>query len=89
MEHKQLIDEIRGEYQIPPFFSDDQLNTLVSDSMYYFSKLFDGVDFDEDRSARELLKARVFYAFNKRLDEFSENYANDIVRWQLQYVKAE
>ncbi len=83
----ELVSEIRGEYQIPPFFTDSQLDTLVSDSMYYFQKLYDGVDFEEDRSARELLKARVFYAYNKRIDEFSENYANDIVRWQFQYVK--
>lgn len=87
MKHKELVNEIRGEYQIPPFFTDCQLDALVSDSMYYFKKLYDGVDFDEDRSARELLKARVFYSYNKRLDEFSENYANDIVRWQFQYVK--
>lgn len=87
MQYKELIGEIREEYQIPPFFADTMLETLVSDSMYYFQKLYDGVDFDVDRSARELLKVRVFYAYNKRLDEFAENYSNDIVRWQMQYVK--
>lgn len=87
MQHIKLISEMREEYQIPPFFTDTMLETLISDSMYYFQKLYDRVDFDIDRSARELLKVRVFYAYNKRLDEFAENYANDIVRWQMQYVK--
>ncbi len=87
MKHNELVSEIRGEYQIPPFFADDRLDVLISDSMYYFQKLYNGIDFETDRSARELLKVRVFYAYNKRLDEFSENYANDIVRWQMQYVK--
>lgn len=87
MIHDKLANEIRGEYQIPPFFADDLLDTLITDSKYYFQKLYESVDFETDRSARELLKARVFYAYNKRLDEFSENYANDIVRWQMQYVK--
>ena len=84
---KILAGEIREEYQIPPFFTNNMLETLVSDSMYYFQTLYNGGDFDTDRSARELLKVRVFYAYNKRLDEFAENYANDIVRWQMQYVK--
>lgn len=85
--YKELIGEIRGEYQIPPFFTDAMLETLISDSIYYLQKLYDGIDIDADRSARELLKVRVFYAYNKRLDEFAVNYANDIVRWQMQYVK--
>lgn len=84
---KELVSEIRGEYQIPPFFTDVFLETLILDSMYCFKKLYDKVDFETDRSARELLKIRVFYAYNKRLDEFTENYSNDIVRWQMQYVK--
>lgn len=84
---ENLVKEIREGYQIPPFFTDDALTKLINQSKHFFTKLDHDVDFENDLVARELLINRVFYAFNKKLDEYSERYSKDIISWQLSNVK--
>ena len=78
-----LIDEIRAEYQIPPFFSNDSLNRYVAEGKGVFERLVPGVDFDEDTTARMLLKNYVFYSYNHRTNEFFENFSELILMWQV------
>lgn len=81
--HETLIEEIRREYHIPPFFEDDGIESLIKDGEYRLSKLNPGRDYDEDLMYKSLLKSYVNYAYYGKLDSWRENYAIDILEWQL------
>ncbi len=81
--NENLAKEIRDEFQIPPFFSDESLKSYIKEGVFEFNNLVINTDFDIDLIARSLLKNYCFYAFNKKLDEFWENYNSSILRWQF------
>lgn len=83
----KLLKEIREEYQIPPYFSDEALISYTKMAEHYLKSLVFEIDFDTDYTARMLLKNYVFYAYHKKPDDFKINFNGDIVGWQMTYVK--
>lgn len=82
-EYKLLIAEIREEKQIPPFFSDNGMKSLINDGVANIRLRVANSNFINDEVARGLLKNYVFYAYHKRSDEFFLNYNGNIVAWQM------
>lgn len=79
-----LVDEVRADYQIPPYTPDDVIVRAVKESAARLSGLVEtAINWYEDQTARELLKARTYYSFNHVLDEFEKNYGHEIRAWQL------
>ena len=65
---EELVEEIRREYHIPPFFEDEGLESFVKEGMYRLEKLNPGRDYNEDLTYRSLLKSY---------------YSSTIVEWQM------
>ena len=79
-----LVDEVRADYQIPPYTPDDTIVRAVKESAARLSGLVEAaINWNEDHTARELLKARTYYSFNHVLDEFEKNYGHEVRAWQL------
>lgn len=81
---KTLEAEIREEYHIPPYF--ENLQNLIKQSNAWLSQLMFGIDYDEDLVARSLLKSRVFYAYNNKVNDFAIDYSYDILTWQFSKI---
>ena len=79
-------DEVRAEFHIPPFFSDSDLERLVNQSDAYLSMLVDGINYDSDLVARDLLKYRVYYAYNGKTNQFDSDFAHNILTWQFSKI---
>lgn len=79
----QLIDEIREEFQIPPYFPDESLANYIIEGEAYLGTLNPVVKLEEDMMFRSLLKNYVYYAYNHRINEFDQNYRSLILSWQL------
>ena len=82
-----LENEIRGEFHIPPFFDSENLQRLIKQSDAFLNLLVSNIDYDVDLIARDLLKNRVFYAFNNRVNQFDIDFAYSILTWQFSYIK--
>ncbi len=80
---ENLIDEIRSDFQIPPYFPDQSLENFTKEGMTYLDGLSSDADFVEDVTARSLLKNYVYYAYNHKINEYMENYKNVIISWQM------
>jgi hypothetical protein len=79
-----LVDEVRADYQIPPYTPDDTIVRAVKESAARLSGLVEtAINWYEDHTARELLKARTYYSLSHVLDEFEKNYGHEIRAWQL------
>ena len=66
-----LVDEVRADYQIPPYTPDDTIVRAVKESAARLSGLVEAaINWYEDHTARELLKARTYYSLSHVLDEF-------------------
>ena len=76
-----LIDEIRKEKFIPFYYEDSSIRNNIREGNYRLT-----IDYDEDLTARALLKNYVLYAYNSRTDEFFENYSAEILSWQMDKV---
>ena len=81
-----LIDEIRKEKFIPFYYEDSSIRNNIREGNYRLTKLVGTIDYDEDLTARALLKNYVLYAYNNRTDEFFENYSDEILSWQMDKV---
>lgn len=80
---KLLVEEIRGEFHIPPFFSDEGLNSYIKEGIARLEFLNPGRDYEKDLTYRCLLKNYVYYAYHNIVNEWEKNYASMIVSWQL------
>lgn len=80
---EELIEEIRREYHIPPFFEDEGLENFIKEGAYRLDKLNPGRDCNEDLTYRSLLKNYAYYAYHGKVDSFFENYASAIIEWQM------
>ena len=80
---EELIQEIREEYQIPPYFSDFGLLNYVKEGMAKLESLNPGCNLESDCEYRGLLKMYVYYAYHHKQDEWRKNYGPDILSWQL------
>lgn len=86
-ELNELIGEIREDYFIPLFYSDNALKRNIEAGIAYLCTLYKDSDFMDDIVARELLKEYVFYKYNNRTDEFKINYAAGLLEWQMSKFK--
>ncbi len=80
---EELIEEIRREYHIPPFFGDEGLESFIKEGAYRLGRLNSGRDYNEDLTYRSLLKSYVNYAYHGKVDSFMENYSSAIIEWQM------
>ena len=80
---ENLIKELREDFQIPPYASDDTLQRFLTEGIAYFTNLVPDADFDKDQIYRSLLKNHAYYAYNHVLNEFYENYKKTILGWQI------
>lgn len=79
-----LVDDVRADYQIPPYTPGNVIYRAVKESAARLSSLVETeIDWNEDDTARELVKARAYYSLNHVLDEFEKNYGHEIRAWQL------
>ena len=81
---KTIVKEVREDFQIPPYFSDDALGRIINEGKAYFQRLNPFADLASDEVYRTLLKNYANYAFHHKLSDFRENYAEDILSWQLE-----
>lgn len=79
-----LENEIREEYHIPPYF--ENLQNLIKQSNAWLCQLGNNIDYDVDLVARSLLKARVFYAYNNKENDFAIDYSYDVLTWQFSKI---
>lgn len=77
-----LIREVRGEFQIPPYFPDSGL-------LNYFNEGKARLEFlnplarEDDVTYRMLLKNYIYYAYHHKVNEFEDNYGSIILTWQM------
>lgn len=81
--NEMLIKEVRGEFQIPPYFSDESLGNYINEGKSRFLSLVNDANFDTDLVARALLKNYVHYAYFKKSNEFMKDYCDEILSWQF------
>ena len=81
--NEEIIYEIRKEFQIPPFFNDEQLMNYVKEGKARLDSLNPGRDPDTDLTFRSLLKNYVYYAYQHRIDDWERNYQSLILSWQM------
>lgn len=79
-----LINEMRDEFQIPPYYDDNQLANLAKEGEFTVRKLNPGCSITEDLTYRMLLKNYMYYAYHHRVSEFMDNYASVILTWQME-----
>jgi hypothetical protein len=69
----KVLEEIKAEQQISPFFNDDTLTNYIKEAEYDVNHAVgEKIDYESDLEARSLLKNYVLYANHKRLAEFKE-----------------
>jgi hypothetical protein len=85
-QYKSLADEIRADYQIPPYLSDETLIRSIKTCESRLSRLKPNADFESDKFARSLLSNAVYYDIHHNSDEFMKNYREDVMTWQLSEV---
>ncbi len=88
MDYISVIEEFREQFQIPNYVSDNALWKYAEESGAYFFSLQKDLDLENDATARELIKSRMFYAYNHQTGAFSEDYNADVLSWQMSKGKA-
>lgn len=83
-----LTDEVRRDFTIPFFYTDESLKNDVLEGDAYLSEFVGDIDYTKDLVARMLLKNYAFYSYNKRVDDFRDNYSDSIFQWQFNKFKA-
>ncbi|HIU74392.1 MAG TPA: hypothetical protein IAC62_00750 [Candidatus Pelethocola excrementipullorum] len=78
-----LLNEVREEFQIPPYFPDEALERYLAEGETRLDMLNPGRDPETDLTYRSLLKNYVYYAYHHKLYEWEQNYASLILSWQL------
>lgn len=79
-----LVKEMREEFQIPPYYSDNQLKILAKEGECTVGGLNPGCSIIEDLTYRMLLKNYMYYAYHHRVSEFMDNYKSVILTWQME-----
>lgn len=83
MDKEKLIEEIRDDFQIPPYFEDEVIARAADECTARLIALNPTADFDSDVQGRMLLKNATYYDIYHRYEEFEQNYASLIYSWQL------
>lgn len=84
MDSAKLIEEIRTDFQLPPYLSDETIKRSADFAEHRLRSLNEDADFEADLTARELLKNYVYYDLLHRPEEFEKNWSQTIMSWQLQ-----
>ena len=82
-EFQTIVKEVRGEFQIPPYFSDEALKNYAAEGYERLLGLNPGRDLKNDKTFRMLLKNYIYYAYHHKVNEWEQNYANLILSWQM------
>lgn len=82
-ENEEIMQEIRVEFQIPPYFPDEGLENYIKEGRARLDSLNPGRDIKQDLVYRSLLKNYVYYAFHHRIDDWERNYMSLILSWQM------
>lgn len=82
MDLKELIKEVRRDYQIPPFFEDEGLIAYAEEGMSLLEGLNPLADLNKDKTYQSLLKNYINYAYYHKVDDFMRNYEHAILSWQ-------
>lgn len=79
-----LIAEIRTDYQIPPYQTDETIGRAVDKVYARLCSLF-GKEFDPstDKQGKMLLENGVYYELYHRYEEFEASWQTGILSWQL------
>ncbi len=86
---RDIIKEVRQEQAISPKIKDETLNNYIKEGIYDIDEIVGSIiDFNEDLSARALLKTYVLYATYKRIAEFKELYCSDYTTLQAKYYES-
>lgn len=85
----KLINEVREDFQIPPYASKELIGRLITEGEAYFRQLVPGCDYSVDAVYRGLLKNYAYYAYHHCVNDFLENYKSAILTWQLHIVGSE
>lgn len=80
---KKIVEEVRREFQIPPYFKDEGLTNYVLEGEAELLSLVPDADIEEDKTYRMLLKNYVNYAYYHKVNEWHNNYSIMILGWQL------
>lgn len=80
---KNLIGEIRRDFQIPPYFKDEGLENYIKEGEAQLLPLVPTAEIETDLRYRMLLKNYVNYAYYHKVPEWRENYSGMILEWQL------
>jgi len=78
-----LVDEIRRDFQIPPYFKDEGLKTYIKEGESILLPLVPTADVEKDMTYRMLLKNYANYAYYHKVSEWRDNYSSMILEWQL------
>ena len=79
-----LINEIRKDFQIPPYQDDETIGRAI-DKCYARLSFLQGQEFDieQDKQGRVLLENGVYYELYHRYEEFEPAWQPNILSWQL------
>lgn len=79
-----LINEIRSDFQIPPYQADEIIGRAVDKCYSRLSHLY-GAEFDPDKDSqgKMLLENAVYYELYHRYEEFEPAWQSNILSWQL------
>lgn len=84
MPFEKIADEVREEFQIPPYFDDIALMNYIREGADWLKRLNPSFDTEKDSRCRGLLKNYVYYAYHHKTNEFFDNYSSVILQWQLE-----
>ena len=65
----ELVEEVREEYQIPPYFPDTSLKNYAREGKAKLDFMNPGRDLNKDLVFRSLLKNYIYYAYNHKVNE--------------------
>ena len=80
---KELLEEVRRDFQIPPYFSQEGLVKYAEEGIHRLEGLNPGRNFTQDETFKMLLKNYIYYAYHHKVYEWEQNYASIILSWQL------
>ncbi len=78
-----LAEEVRRDFQIPPYFPQDGLVQYAEEGKRRLDDLNPGRELEKDETFRMLLKNYIYYAYHHKVHEWEHNYASIILSWQL------
>lgn len=84
-----LVTEVKTDYQIPSFVSDETIKRYAEEGIAYFSGLIAGTpDYEADKQLRSLLKNYIYYTYEHVTNEFIENFKKAILTWQWEHEES-